>query len=59
MTIEQLTALRTWVIAEVDYGLAQRELGSDGYYQSANGERDMAQAAFTQLAETLLPQENQ
>lgn len=46
MTEEQIEAMRKWVRAEIEYAIASREVGSDGYVQSAYNERDYAENCF-------------
>jgi len=41
--------LREWVIAEINYALAQLEEDSDGYRSSAHIDRDIANMAFEKL----------
>lgn len=53
MDEKQLEILREWVRAEIAYETASNEEGSDGYRQSANGERDHAEDCFKMLKQTL------
>ena len=45
--------LREWVLAEIDYALAQREEDDSGYRSSAHSERDFARALFDKLCQPL------
>jgi hypothetical protein len=44
-----MNLLREWVLAEIDYAIAQREEDSEGYRSSAHGERDVAKMLFDKL----------
>ena len=45
-TADEMDAMREWVRAEIAYEFASNEEGSDGYRQSAHGERDYAENCF-------------
>jgi hypothetical protein len=49
MTREQLTLLREWVRAEIEYAIECREEDSGGYRVSVNKERDYADTLFERL----------
>lgn len=49
MTRDQLEVMREWIRAEIAYETASNEEGSDGYRQSAHGERDYAENCFQLL----------
>lgn len=46
---EWMVRMREWVRAEIAYSIASTQEGSDGYYQSAHGERDEAERLFGQV----------
>ncbi len=56
MNDDQYEALREWVRAEIAYETASNEEGSDGYSQSAHGERDYAENCFQMLKEVFSEQ---
>ena len=54
---DTIDLLREWVRAESEYANALNTEGSDGYLQSAYGEREVANRLFADLKKKLLARE--
>ena len=53
MNEEQIEALREWVLSEIQYDRESYAIGSDGYFNSAQNEREYAKKRFEELRELL------
>ena len=53
MNTEQLNLLLAYIEAKIQYELARREVGSDGYYMSAVNEREIVESVLVALMKSV------